>query len=220
MPNPVSIAIILSISEEKRSSAEQRDKAPEYQKCKVVLIGECAIGKTSFCKAMSGKEFPADYEPTVGSDFYMKNMALGDGLFQFNVWDLSGDQTYVEVRNEFYKESQAIILMYDIARRSSFDALDMWIREASKHGGENLPVLSSATRRIWTINELSRRRTLRNGSSRDSSTDILKQVREKAMDSCNCLQRLLKCYEFKFNNYICYILNHTNTYSSNDSNSN
>ena len=113
---------------------------PEYQKCKVVLIGECAIGKTSFCKAISGKEFPADYEPTVGSDFYMKNMALGDGLFQFNVWDLSGDQTYVEVRNEFYKESQAIILMYDIARRSSFDALDMWIREASKHGGENLPV--------------------------------------------------------------------------------
>ena len=36
MPNPVSIAIILSISEEKRSSAEQRDKAPEYQKCKEV----------------------------------------------------------------------------------------------------------------------------------------------------------------------------------------
>ena len=53
---------------------------------------------------------------------------------------MSGDQTYVEVRNEFYKESQAIILMYDIAKRSSFDALDMWIREASKHGGENLPV--------------------------------------------------------------------------------
>ena len=31
-------------------------------------------------------------------------------------------------------------MMYDIAKRQSFDALDMWIREASKHGGENLPV--------------------------------------------------------------------------------
>ena len=30
--------------------------------------------------------------------------------------------------------------MYDISKRNSFDALDMWIREASKHGGENLPV--------------------------------------------------------------------------------
>ena len=58
-----------------------------------------------------------DYEPTIGSDFFMKNMAFGDGLFQFNVWDLSGNQTYVEVRNEFYKESQAIIMMYDIAKR-------------------------------------------------------------------------------------------------------
>ena len=54
---------------------------PEYQKCKVILLGECGIGKTSFCKALSGKEFPMDYEPTVGSDFFMKNMALGEGLY-------------------------------------------------------------------------------------------------------------------------------------------
>lgn len=30
--------------------------------------------------------------------------------------------------------------MFDITRKASFDALDMWLREASKNGGENLPV--------------------------------------------------------------------------------
>lgn len=44
------------------------------------------------------------------------------------------------MRNEFFKESQALILMFDITRKASFDALDMWLREASKNGGENLPV--------------------------------------------------------------------------------
>lgn len=46
----------------------------------------------------------------------------------------------MEVRNEFYKESQALLIMFDITRKSTFDALDMWLREASKNGGENLPV--------------------------------------------------------------------------------
>ena len=62
------------------------------------------------------------------------------GQFQFNVFDLSGDQQYLEVRNEFYKEAQAVVIMFDVTRKATFDALDMWIREISKHGGENLPV--------------------------------------------------------------------------------
>lgn len=30
--------------------------------------------------------------------------------------------------------------MFDITRKQSFDTLDMWLREASKNGAENLPV--------------------------------------------------------------------------------
>jgi len=30
--------------------------------------------------------------------------------------------------------------MFDITRKQSFDALDMWLREASKNDGEKLPV--------------------------------------------------------------------------------
>ena len=30
--------------------------------------------------------------------------------------------------------------MYDITNRKSFDALDMWLREVSKYGGDALPV--------------------------------------------------------------------------------
>jgi len=31
--------------------------------------------------------------------------------------------------------------MFDITRKGTFDAIDMWLREASKNGGENLPVI-------------------------------------------------------------------------------
>lgn len=35
----------------------------------------------------------------------MKQIKLPKGQYQFNVWDLSGGPDYIEVRNEFYKES-------------------------------------------------------------------------------------------------------------------
>ncbi len=53
---------------------------------------------------------------------------------------MSGNPEYVEVRNEFYKEVQALLIVFDIGSKKSFDALDMWLREANKYGGENLPV--------------------------------------------------------------------------------
>ena len=61
-------------------------------------------------------------------------------MCQFNFFDLSSDPAYLEVRNEFYKEAQAMVVMFDITKKATFDALDMWIREAAKHGGENLAI--------------------------------------------------------------------------------
>ena len=45
---------------------------------------------------------------------------------------------YIDVRNEFYKDSQVLFIVYDATNRKSFDALDMWLREVSKYGGEHL----------------------------------------------------------------------------------
>ena len=70
----------------------------------------------------------------------MRNMKTGSGYFQFNLFDMSGDPNYLEVRNEFYKESSALIIIFDVSRRQTFDSLEMWLRELSKHGGENLPI--------------------------------------------------------------------------------
>jgi len=58
-----------------------------------------------------------------------------------NIWDFSGHPEFFEVRNEFYKETNLIILVYDITVKKTLDALDMWIREASKYGAKECPVI-------------------------------------------------------------------------------
>ena len=69
-----------------------------------------------------------------------------NGIFQFNLWDLSGDPVYAEVRNEFFKESQALILMYDVTKPRTFQNLDNWLKEAQRSGGETLPIYVVGTK--------------------------------------------------------------------------
>ena len=88
-----------------RPNRVQPEAPEEFTKIKVMLVGDCLTGKTAFCKAAAGDEFPVDSKPTVGSDFYMRKMKTMSGQFQFSLWDMSGDSTFLEVRNEFYKES-------------------------------------------------------------------------------------------------------------------
>lgn len=51
-----------------------------------------------------------------------------------NLWDLAGPSEYLEVRNEFYKDSQAALLVYDVTNRQSFEALGTWLEESQKFG--------------------------------------------------------------------------------------
>jgi GTPase SAR1 family protein len=48
-------------------------------------------------------------------------------------WDLSGDDIYLEVRNEFYPEANGIVLCYDCSNKESFDHLQNWVDEGSKY---------------------------------------------------------------------------------------
>lgn len=61
-------------------------------------------------------------------DFYTKNL----GGVAVNVWNTSGHPEFFEVCNEFYKDFASL----DMTSRRTFDALDMWLRDASKAGAE------------------------------------------------------------------------------------
>ena len=42
---------------------------------------------------------------------------------------------FFQVRNEFYKDTQGAMLVYDVGNRDSFDALDSWLEEIKRDIG-------------------------------------------------------------------------------------
>ena len=54
-----------------------------------------------------------------------------------HLWDLSGHDEYIDVRNELYGNTDAVFLVYDITQTSSFGSLDTWMKELKKYASQN-----------------------------------------------------------------------------------
>lgn len=70
----------------------------------------------------------------------MKPVVIDGVTVKVNFWDLSGHPEFFEVRNEFYKDVQGAVLVYDASSRKSFEGLDAWLQEAKSFGAKD-PVI-------------------------------------------------------------------------------
>lgn len=62
---------------------------------------------------------------------------------------------YVKVRNEFYKDTQGVIMVYDVGQKESFDALDAWLAEMKQdlgpHGNMENIVFVVCANKVTTL---------------------------------------------------------------------
>lgn len=109
-----------------------------HRRIKVISMGDQRTGKSCLIKRFCENKFVSKYIPTIGVDFGVKPIRIDGKPIRVNFWDLSGHKEFFEVRNEFYKDSQGGILVFDVGSRKSFENLDKWLQEAQRFGATNL----------------------------------------------------------------------------------
>ena len=114
----------------------------ERLQIKLILVGECGVGKSSIVRQWLSSEFSNKTESTIGIDYTFKELKNS----VVNLWDMSGHPDFFEVRNEFYKDATGILLIFDVTSRKSFDSLDMWLREGNRFGANNVQVAICANK--------------------------------------------------------------------------
>mmetsp|Transcript_7777 Transcript_7777/g.14459 ORF Transcript_7777/g.14459 Transcript_7777/m.14459 type:complete len:190 (-) Transcript_7777:128-697(-) len=104
-----------------------------YIRIKVLSMGDQKCGKSCLIKRHCEHKFVSKYIPTIGVDFGVRPVTVDDRVVKVNFWDLSGNADYEDIRNEFYNETQGLILVFDVTSKNSLSNLDTWIREMKEH---------------------------------------------------------------------------------------
>ena len=109
--------------------------------CKVVLIGESGVGKTSIISRYISNSFDSSLTSTSGASFTTKTVYLEEyeQSIKFEIWDTAGQEKYRSLARVFYKNAAVCILVYDITGRKSFDELKKyWINEIKANSSPNI----------------------------------------------------------------------------------
>ena len=106
----------------------------EANSIKVTSMGEGGVGKSCLIKRYCEGKFVSRYIATIGIDYGVKPVKVEDLEVRVNFWDLSGHPEFFDVRNEFYKDTQGAMLVYDVTSKKSFKHLADWLDEGSKYG--------------------------------------------------------------------------------------
>ena len=107
--------------------------------CKVVLVGENGVGKTSLSNRYIKNSFFQVFA-TIGVLYETKTVFLKDcnQSIKFEIWDTPG-QKYHSLAKVYYKNASACILVYDITKKDTFQELkNFWINEVTSNAPENM----------------------------------------------------------------------------------
>lgn len=104
---------------------------------KILLIGDAGVGKSSVLVRFTEKSFSDNCQSTIGVDFKVKLMDVAgpDGRpkrVKVTIWDTAGQERFRTLTSSYYRGAQGIILVYDVARKETFDSLSMWLQEVEQ----------------------------------------------------------------------------------------
>ena len=104
---------------------------------KVIFLGEASVGKTNLIKVATGQQFEADSVTTWAPTNVTKEFIYNNKKYIFNLWDTIGQELYRSLSKIFFKESNIVILVYDITNRKSFEELEYWRETVQKELVDN-----------------------------------------------------------------------------------
>lgn len=108
---------------------------------KIILVGDSGTGKSAILHRYTDDTFLTSYISTIGVDFKITTCKYNDKNIKLQIWDTAGQERFQTITTTYYRGSHAIIVVYDITDRDSFDNVTYWISQIKKYAADNVNIL-------------------------------------------------------------------------------
>ncbi|XP_011640660.1 ras-related protein Rab-37 [Pogonomyrmex barbatus] len=124
-------------------SALKRDQEKEDNFAhKTILLGDSGVGKTSLLVQFdTGRFQPGNFAATVGIGFTNKVVIVDDTPIKLQIWDTAGQERFRSVTHAYYRDAHALLLLYDVTNKTSYDNIRAWLSEIREHANEDVVIM-------------------------------------------------------------------------------
>ena len=92
--------------------------------CKIMLLGEMGVGKTSIAKQLVFGTYDGDYDSTIGVEIYTYDVIPppNDDPFKFLIWDTDGSFGESFFNLVYIRQAQAALVVADATRPHTIES--------------------------------------------------------------------------------------------------
>jgi small GTP-binding protein len=99
---------------------------------RAVFCGEPLVGKSSIIHRFSTQKFAAPH-PTIAASFHSAFVRYSNQTISLELWDTAGSERYHSVIPSFFHSACAVVVVYDVTARETFERLKYWLEFARVH---------------------------------------------------------------------------------------
>lgn len=113
-------------------------RAPSKRSFKIVLIGDGAVGKSSYFERLAYGErdeykFSRNYNATTGCDVCQITFKIGRHDVTLHLFDTAGQEKFGKLRESYIMGADGVILMYDVTQRETkTNVMSRWLPDIMK----------------------------------------------------------------------------------------
>ena len=108
---------------------------------KIAFVGDQMVGKTSIINQRVHSHFDSMEKRTECVDYTTFTCQLGSSIITLQLWDTFGHEGPKTVDPLYLKDANAVVIMYDITRKRTFQNMTSWIRWAKRHIDDNCELM-------------------------------------------------------------------------------
>ena len=169
---------------------------------KVIIIGDCGVGKSSISLKATKNQFLEQYKTTIGFEFFIFNIKINNLNINLQIWDTCGQEEYRSLITSFYKNSSLAIIVYAIDNITSFNNVDSWIKDLKQYSNPNIKIIL-----IGNKNDLNDKRQIEfekgNQFAKDYNLDLFFETSAKSgFNVQNILIDAAKILYLEYMNYV------------------
>uniref|UniRef100_A0A0N5A3X9 Ras-related protein Rab-10 n=1 Tax=Parastrongyloides trichosuri TaxID=131310 RepID=A0A0N5A3X9_PARTI len=99
----------------------------------IMLLGDSCTGKTCLLIRYKDDTFMnSNFISTVGIDYRTKYVELNKYKIKLQIWDTAGQERFRSITNQYYRDADALLLVFDITVRSSFENIRNWLSQVEE----------------------------------------------------------------------------------------
>ena len=122
--------------QEKLSNIDMKENKHVINTINCTLLGNTTVGKTTFINYLLKKEIMATL-PTIGIFNTTVMAEVFNEKIYFNLTDTAGQEKYNVIPLTQYKNSDGILLFFDVTNKESFEKINYWIENIKNIGTIN-----------------------------------------------------------------------------------